>query len=150
QASFRDAACVLLPEADEMPELTLELVFVSTGPSSAPRAVLDVGKNRRLKVVETHLSADASDEALSNGLCRVLVAENAQVQHEVLQQKAESSSFAHSITAEVAAEGHYGFRAVQCGARCARLNVAVALQGEKSPAGPVGRRGGAIDLQEPG
>lgn len=52
--------------------------------------------------------------------------------------------------AEVAAEGHYGFRAVQCGARCARLNVAVALQGEKSPAGPVGRRGGAIDLQEPG
>lgn len=132
QAVFRDVAYVSLPEAANEPEMTLEMVFVSTGACSAPRMLVNVGAGRKLKVIETHVSLDGNDTALCNGLCRVLAAEDAEVQHEVLQQQSESSRFVQSIIAEVSSGGRYQLRAVQSGARAARLNVAVALQGEKS------------------
>eukprot|EP00913_Durusdinium_trenchii_P006631 g6230.t1 len=62
--------------------------------------LVNVGAGRKLKVIETHVSLDGNDTALCNGLCRVLAAEDAEVQHEVLQQQSESSRFVQSIIAE--------------------------------------------------
>jgi len=132
QAVFRDVAYVSLPEEDAPQHVNLELVFVSTGTCTSPRIVLHVGSGRSLKVIESHLSLDESDEALCNGLCRVIADEDAQVQHEVLQQKSEASRFFSSITAEVASGGRYDLRVVQSGAKASRINVAIALDGEKA------------------
>lgn len=131
QAVFRDVAYVSLPEAKNCEDMTLEMVFVSTG-CTAPRMLLHVGSGRSLKVIESHLSLDESDAGLCNGLCRVVADEDAQVRHEVLQLKSDSARFVESIMAEVASGALYQLRCVQSGASCARVNVAVALQGEKA------------------
>eukprot|EP00931_Biecheleriopsis_adriatica_P052557 TRINITY_DN30598_c0_g1_i1.p1 TRINITY_DN30598_c0_g1~~TRINITY_DN30598_c0_g1_i1.p1 ORF type:complete len:539 (-),score=118.77 TRINITY_DN30598_c0_g1_i1:62-1678(-) len=134
QALFEDVACICLQEASEADsETVVEVVFLTSGTRAAlPRLVLDVGQNRRLKVIESHMSLSESDASLSNGLCRVVAAQGAQVQHEVLQQKGPETRWVHSVTAEVAAGASYNLRAVQSGARVARLNAAIALQGDAS------------------
>jgi len=135
QAVFRDVAYVSLPEARnsvDKEDMKLELVFISTGTCTAPRILLHVGSGRSLKVIESHLSFDESDEALCNGLCRVVADEDAQVRHEVLQQKSEASRFVSSIMAEVGSGALYELRVVQSGAKASRINVAVALDGEKA------------------
>lgn len=132
QAVFRDVAYVSLPEARNCEDMTLEMVFVSTG-CTAPRMLLHVGSGRSLKVIESHLSLDeSSDAGLCNGLCRVVADEDAQVRHELLQLKSPSARFVESIMAEVASGALYQLRCVQSGSSCARVNVAVALQGEKA------------------
>jgi len=83
-----------------------------------------------LRLVESHLSLGPVDAALANGLCRVLAAEGAEVEHEMLQQRAEPAKHVASVTAEVAAGASYRLRAVHSGAKVARLNAAVLLQGE--------------------
>jgi len=131
QAVFKDAACVALHE--DAPETRMDIVFATTGArATAPRVVLDVGPGSKLKVLETHLSLSESDEALSNGLCRVVAGEGAEVHHEVIQQKAGGARWVQSVMAEVAEGASYSLRSVQSGSRAARLNAAVALGGEKS------------------
>ncbi|CAE7546099.1 ABCI7, partial [Symbiodinium sp. CCMP2456] len=117
----------------DAPETRMDIVFATTGArATAPRVVLDVGPGSKLKVLETHLSLSESDEALSNGLCRVVAGEGAEVRHEVIQQKADGARWVQSVMAEVAEGASYSLRSVQSGSRAARLNAAVALAGEKS------------------
>lgn len=139
QATLEDCACVLCPDAADVAaaeELLVEIVFVSTGRVAAactsPRVVLHAGQRRKLRVVESHLSAGGSDASLSNGVCRVLLAEGAQVRHDLLQQRSPAARFVESVTAEVAAGAEYELRLVQTGSRVARVNAAVALQGKSA------------------
>jgi Fe-S cluster assembly protein SufD len=98
--------------------------------------VIDAGVNRRLHVMESHLSVDSAgtgtDGSLSNAVCRVVVGEGAEVKHFLLQQKADTARLVESVTAEVSANGRYDLCLVQTGARSARVNVAVALLGESA------------------
>uniref|UniRef100_A0A7S1L978 SUF system FeS cluster assembly SufBD core domain-containing protein n=1 Tax=Alexandrium catenella TaxID=2925 RepID=A0A7S1L978_ALECA len=137
QALFKDCACVCIPSDSRLEEHSApteaEVVFVSTGslPSvCSPRVLIDVGRNQRLHVVESHLSLDPRDTRLTNGICRVLVAEGAEVVHDLLQQRAEGARFVGSLAAEVAERASYKLRVVQTGSRTARLNVMVLLAGE--------------------
>jgi len=140
QASFVDCACVCSPAKDQPSDSCerVELFFITTGGGTeccCPRVLIDAGANTKLHVVESHLSLTPSDTSLSNGLCRVLVANGAEVKHELLQQKAERARFVESIFTEVGENADYTFRAVQTGSKAARLNTAVALLGEKSCCG---------------
>lgn len=143
QALFEDCAWVHCLGTDGPSEsgapLRVEVVFVTSGSSHrccSPRVVIDAGRNRRLHVVESHLSLDsagtAADSSLSNAVCRVVVGEGAEVKHVLLQQKAETARLVESVTAEVYAKGRYDLCLVQTGARSARVNVAVALLGESA------------------
>lgn len=133
QAMFKDVACISLRPAEDCCEQVVEVVFLSSGAcSTSPRLLIDVGKNRRLKVIESHLSLGDSDASLSNGVCRILAADGSQVQHEVLQQKGPEARWVESVIAEVEAGASYSLRGVQSGARAARLNVKIALLGESS------------------
>mmetsp|Transcript_125637 Transcript_125637/g.391190 ORF Transcript_125637/g.391190 Transcript_125637/m.391190 type:complete len:560 (+) Transcript_125637:2-1681(+) len=137
QALFEDCACLCLPPhekpgEDDAAPTQVEVVFVSTGSSTStlpPRLLVDAGPHRRVHVVETHLSLDPHDASLTNGLCRVLVGEGAEVKHDLFQQKAGEARFVESLTAEVAAGASYALRVVQSGARAARLNAVVSLVG---------------------
>lgn len=142
-ALFEDCALILCPDADREPEseaeVRVEVVFVTTGASEAccsPRVLVDAGRSRRLHVVESHLSLNLAggeaDASLSNAVCRVLVGQGAQVRHQLLQQKSLDARMVESVTAEVDSKGRYDLLLVQSGARSARVNVAVALQGESS------------------
>lgn len=143
QVQFEDCAMVCLHPAPADEEaaaaedatVKVEVTFLSTGSgsgSTAPRLLIDVGCSRRLHLVETHLSlsGDVEDETLSNGVCRVIVAEGADVRHDMLQQRAVTARFVESVTAEVASSGSYQLRVVQSGSRCARVNAVIALEGE--------------------
>lgn len=139
QATFKDCACVCIPSGDRLEDhaapLAAEVVFISTGSSSSvcsPRILIDVGRNQRLRVAESHLSLDPRDAQLSNGVCRVLLAEGAEVAHDLLQQRGEGARFVQSLTAEVAEGAAYTLRVVQTGSGTARLNAAVLLTGEAS------------------
>mmetsp|Transcript_34060 Transcript_34060/g.97992 ORF Transcript_34060/g.97992 Transcript_34060/m.97992 type:complete len:549 (-) Transcript_34060:177-1823(-) len=136
QASFEDCACICAPavassEDGDVPSV-VEVVFLSTGSSPSvcsPRILIDVGRNQRLHVVEHHLSVDPRDAQLTNGICRVLVAEGAEVKHDLVQQRSEAAGFVESLTAEVSDRATYELRVVQSGSRAARLNVGVQLRG---------------------
>lgn len=141
QLSFLDLACISYPgtgssaapaETDET--LRVEVVFVTTGAvaCSSPRLVVDCGSGRNLHVVESHLSLTADDRSLSNGVCRIMVAEGARVKHELLQQKASGARFVESVTSEVATGGDYQLRVIQNGARIGRTNAAIQLAGESA------------------
>lgn len=138
QILFEDCALVCCPEdvgvSGLQPPLQVEVTFISTGARScsSPRLVIDAQKNSRLHIIESHLSLNASETSLSNGICRVVLAEGAQVDHDFLQQKAEGARFVHSLTAELGAEARYHLRLVQSGARIARVNAAMVLAGESS------------------
>merc|ERR1712061_985207 len=75
---------------------------------------------------------------MGNGICRALVKEGASVVHDFLQQKAEGARLVESLTAEVDAKASYSLRLVQSGARVARVNVAVALEGGSSSCKVIG------------
>lgn len=144
QVQFEDCAIVCLHQGsteEDPPEsgavVKVAVTFLTTGSgngSTAPRLLIDAGCNRRLHLVETHVSlhGDSEDVTLSNGMCRVLVAEGADVRHDLLQQRATTARFVESVTAEVATSGSYQLRVVQNGSRCARINAVIALQGEKA------------------
>mmetsp|Transcript_119370 Transcript_119370/g.380682 ORF Transcript_119370/g.380682 Transcript_119370/m.380682 type:complete len:561 (+) Transcript_119370:69-1751(+) len=135
QSLLEDCACVLADDAEapDSEAITVEVAFITTGSSpscACPRVLVQAGKNRRLRVIESHLSSDPSDVSLSNGVCRIIAAEGAVVEHDLLQQKADGSRFVESLTAEVAAGASYQLRLLQTGARAGRVNAAMALQGE--------------------
>jgi len=137
QAVLSDSACVLCPDTSdeaEDAELAVEIVFVTSGRAAAgcstPRVVIDAGKRRRLRILESHLSLDTADTTMSNGVCRVVLSEGAQVRHYLLQQRAPAARFVESLIAEVGADASYDLRLVHTGSRVARLNAAIALQGK--------------------
>lgn len=139
QASFEDCAICFL-EDDRLEGFStpveVQVVFITTGSSrnecSSPRFLIDVGRNRRLHVVETHLSLNTLDTSLSNGICRVLLAEGSDVRHDIFQQRAGDARFVESLTAEVSAKANYDLRIAQTGSLIARLNVAVILLGRSA------------------
>eukprot|EP00927_Polykrikos_kofoidii_P041474 TRINITY_DN35366_c0_g1_i1.p1 TRINITY_DN35366_c0_g1~~TRINITY_DN35366_c0_g1_i1.p1 ORF type:complete len:621 (+),score=73.78 TRINITY_DN35366_c0_g1_i1:129-1991(+) len=150
QLLLTDCACVSLEptqsDAAEASEdsLRVEVVFVTTGRKApcdkggakslctSPRVVLDVGRNRCVHLVESHMSLIPSDVSLSNGLCQVLVAEGAIVKHELFQQKGNRARHVETLTAEVSSGGSYCLRVMQTGSCVSRINVGIALAGESS------------------
>lgn len=139
QSVFQDAACIHCPGSKTGPAdaeaTTVEVVFVTTGASaaaSAPRLLIDVGTNRRVRVFESHLSSGPSDESVSNGLCRVVLADGAIMEHEFIQAKADGARLVESLTAEVAENARYELRIVQSGTRVGRINAAIGLEGTSS------------------
>lgn len=143
QALFQDCACVCSTSSsayvDDSPSEAevldfIEVVFVTTGWSascSSPRLLIDVGKHKKLRVVESHVSLSSLDTSLSNGLTRVVLAEGAALEHFLIQQRAEGSRHVESMTAEVAANAEYKLRLLQAGGQSSRVNLAVDLAGEK-------------------
>ena len=110
----------------------LELDYIATAPAtvgtSYPRVQLHAGKGSRLRIVERHLSAGATDSAV-NAAFDFALGTDATVDHCRLQNCADGASVFDTLTAHVGERATYRLRTVTLGGLSSRSTQFVKLAG---------------------
>lgn len=124
---------VLLVELpDDSPPLNLELVYFAAAPAASgtsyPRVQVIAGRNTRLRLVERHLSVDASD-SLVNGAFDILLRQDAQLDHVRVQSCASTAAVFDTLMAHVGERATYRFRTITLGGLAARSTAFIKLAG---------------------
>ncbi len=133
-ALLADGACVFIPE-DVVIESPIHVLFISSASETInaayPRILLIAGRGSIATVIESYVSTD-EQVYFTNAVTEVLVAEHARLDHYRLQEESENAF--HIGTTEVLQEGasFYNSCAISLGARLARHNLSLALNGERS------------------
>jgi Fe-S cluster assembly protein SufD len=131
-AFLNDGAVVYLPP-DTVVEEPLHLLFVSRpngrATMSHPRTVIVAGPHSRATIVESYLGLP-EDLYLTNAVTEVVLAENAALDHYVLQQ--ESTAAFHFLTLAVHQNRHSTFtsHSLTTGGALARSEIHCELAGE--------------------
>jgi Fe-S cluster assembly protein SufD len=110
----------------------LELNFVASATAAAgtsyPRVQVHAGRASRLRMVERHLSAGATDSAV-NAAVDVALAADASIDHCRLQNCADGASVFDTLTAHVGDRASYRLRMVTLGGLTSRSTHFVTLAG---------------------
>ena len=113
-------------------EARLELNFVATAAASAgtsyPRVQVHAGRGARLRLIERHLSAGATDSAI-NAAFDLALASDATVDHCRLQNCADGASVFDTLTAHAGDRATYRLRTVTLGGLTSRSTLFVKLAG---------------------
>jgi Fe-S cluster assembly protein SufD len=109
----------------------IALIFVADGQApllSAPRIVINAGRNSSVRVIEQYLSV-AGNCGLTNCVTNIELAEGACVYHHRLQDEAETSAHIGRIDAKVSSNANLHSDSVAFGGRLTRVDIEVALAG---------------------
>jgi len=113
-------------------EARLELNFIATAAASAgtsyPRVQIHAGRGARLRLVERHLSAGATDSAV-NAAFDLALASDATIDHCRLQNCADGASVFDTLTAHAGERSTYRLRTVTLGGLTSRSTLFVKLAG---------------------
>ena len=113
-------------------EARLELNFVATAAASAgtsyPRVQIHAGRGARLRLIERHLSAGATDSAV-NAAFDLALAGDATIDHCRLQNCADGASVFDTLTAHAGERSTYRLRTVTLGGLTSRSTLFVKLAG---------------------
>ncbi len=116
-------------------EARLELDYIATAPAAAgtsyPRVQLHAGRGSRLRIVERHLSAGATDSAVNAAFDFALGADST-VDHCRLQNCADGASVFDTLTVHVGDRATYRLRTVTLGGLSSRSTQFVKLAGRAS------------------
>jgi len=133
-AQATGGALVDLP-AEAVVEAPIEIVLVTTpgSPShwSHPRVVVLAGAGSKATVVETHLGAPGRP-SVTNALTQVVVGDDAQVNHYVIQDEGLDSFHFSSLEARLGRSSRFSSRLLAAGGRIGRHEVHTVLQGENA------------------
>jgi Fe-S cluster assembly protein SufD len=133
QALFTDGAFVHIPEGTVLAD-PVHLVFLTTGPEPAmahPRNVIVAGKGSEACVVESYAGRPGSVYFV-NATTNAVVGEGAVLDHYRLQQDSESAFHVASLGFVQARSANLGNHSIALGARLARNDIRVLLDGEGS------------------
>ncbi|MCC7345762.1 MAG: Fe-S cluster assembly protein SufD, partial [Variibacter sp.] len=115
----------------------LELLSVAAeserAPAYHPRHLVRLGAGASLTLIETAIGPHAA-QYLHNPVFEIEVAEKARLAHGRLQQEGEAGIFLSTVYARVGAGGAYDNFTLNAGARLARNEIHVALNGPKAEA----------------
>ncbi|MBB6253987.1 Fe-S cluster assembly protein SufD [Nitrospirillum iridis] len=111
----------------------VEVVFVATAADGTwhPRLLIDVAPGARVTVAEHHVSRGGG-ATFANIVTAIRVGEGATLRHAKFQEEAETALHLASITATVAASATYETFVLTTGARLARTDVQVRLEGSNA------------------
>lgn len=116
-------------------ETKLELDFIATAAAAAgtsyPRVQIHVGRGSRLRLVERHTSAGATDPAV-NAAFDLALAADASVDHCRLQNCADGASVFDTLTAHLGDRAAYRLRTVTLGGLTSRSTQFVSLAGREA------------------
>ena len=110
----------------------IELVFVATAPAARgtayPRVQIHAGRHSRLDLVERHLSAANADSAV-NAAVDLALAPDAVVEHNRVQNVAETALCFDTLFAHVGDRARYALRTVTLGGLTSRSTLFIKLAG---------------------
>ncbi len=134
-ALISDGAVVHLPKSTVL-ERPIQLVFVSGTAHrptiGAPRIVIVAEAGSRATVVEQHVGEGGA--SLSCPVAEIVVAEDAAIDHVVVQDESRTALHLAVRQVAVAGGGRYAAHAVSLGSALARSDIGVMLTGEKAEA----------------
>jgi Fe-S cluster assembly protein SufD len=130
-AFFSDGAVVEIPEKAVV-EKPIHIVWVSTGRTgilSHPRTLILAGRNSQAPVIESFVSL-ADGAAWTNAVTEIVAEENARIEHYQVQQEGSQALHTGVIQGLTERNGYISTMSLSFGARLARNDVRVKLNGE--------------------
>jgi Fe-S cluster assembly protein SufD len=131
-AFFLDGAMVKVEPKTQV-ERPLHVLFVTTpggGPrATASRLLIVAGAGSRVRLVEEHAGV-GDGEGFACAVTEIAVLEDARVEHVRLQNEGPGAVHIGTVSARVGRHGRYVSRAISLGARLARIEIDVTLEGE--------------------
>ena len=131
-AFFMDGAFIQLPAGMVLAE-PVHLLFISTSPepgaASHPRNLILAGKESRLTIIESYVSA-TPESSFTNALTQFVIRENARVEHCKFQDEAWSAFHIAGLEMELGRNCNFISHSIAAGARLSRNNINTLLNGE--------------------
>ena len=130
-AFFTDGALVEIPER-AIVERPIHIVWVSTGEAAIvchPRTLILAGRSSQASVIESFVSL-ADGASWTNAVTEIVAEENARIEHFHVQQQASSALHTGVIQGLAERSGYISTISLSFGARLARNDVRVKLNGE--------------------
>ena len=131
-AFFQDGAFIYLPEGKTVKK-PIHLLFISSDQedkvASYPRVLIVAGKNSKAAIIESYVSI-GNVASFTNAVTELVIGEGASVDHYKIQN--ENQNAFHIGTTQVHQEQDSKFlsSSISTGARIARNNLSVGLEGE--------------------
>jgi Fe-S cluster assembly protein SufD len=129
-AWLRDGALVVLG-ANAALDKPVHVLFVTTQPDAAtcPRVLVIAESGARCALIEDYVTL--TDGAyLTNTVCEVAVAANAEVRHVRLQRESPAAAHIATTAVSLAKDAHFRSQSVALGARLSRVNLDIRQAGE--------------------
>ena len=130
-AFIQDGAFIYLPKGKALEE-PVHLIFLATdGDANTAnlRNLIIAEPNSQAKVIESYYSA--GDQAVfANAVTEVFVDENANIEHTKFQEMNHESFHVATIQAQLARSSHFTSHSISTGARIARNNINLVMNGE--------------------
>ena len=134
RAYLADGAVVVVDDGAS-PDRPVEIVYsLGSQPAEAiqlPRTVIVAADNSHVQVVETFIGEGATP-TLTNAVSRVLIGENASVEHARVQIEGPQAWHISTVSSRQARSSRYTAHHINLGARLARHNTRALLDGEGS------------------
>jgi Fe-S cluster assembly protein SufD len=130
-AFFTDGALVEIPER-AIVDRPIHIVWVSTGEAAIvchPRTLILAGRSSQASVIESFVSL-ADGASWTNAVTEIVAEENARIEHFQVQQQASSALHTGVIQGLAERSGYISTISLSFGARLARNDVRVKLNGE--------------------
>ena len=131
--AFLDQGIVIDIEPKQVVPVTIHIIHVVSGDGAdlmaAPHTIVRVGAHSEVRVMESFLST-CDDEYFVNHVADIEVAENAHLQHVLVQSQGSAAMHIGTTRIRQAAHSRVATFAYESGARLARHNLNVMLDGE--------------------
>jgi Fe-S cluster assembly protein SufD len=130
-AFFTDGALVEIPEK-AIVEKPIHIVWVSTGAAgtvSHPRTLILAGRSSQASVIESYVSL-TDGAAWTNAVTEIVAEENARIEHFAVQQQGSEALHTSVVQGLTERSGYISTISLSFGARLARNDVRVKLNGE--------------------
>lgn len=126
-----DAGALILLGANAAPAQPVHLLFVVTQAKAAlcPRVLVVAESGSQCTLIEDYVALTDGDY-LTNAVCEVAVAANAQVHHVRLQRESLAAVHIATTAVSVARDGRYRSQSIALGARLSRVNLDIRQAGE--------------------
>lgn len=132
QASLGYGAVVVAREGTDA-DAPVEIVYALGAQSSAaiqqPRTLIVAERNSRVQVVETFFG-EGETATLTNAVSRVLIGDNARVEHARVQLEGPAAWHVSTVTSRQGRDSRYTAHHINLGAATARHNTRAILDGE--------------------
>ncbi len=129
-AFLQDAAIVHVSAGAQLGDTPIQVINVSTGheTSSSPRVLVVAGQGSCCTVIEDYVAVGGS-AYLTNSVCEIVIAPNAEVRHVKLQREGDTAFHIANTTVLMQADSRYRNWSVGVGGRISRHNLNVVQNG---------------------
>jgi Fe-S cluster assembly protein SufD len=129
-AFLQEAAIVHVAAGAQIGDTPIQVINVATGHeiSSNPRVLVIAGQGSRCAVIEDYVAVGGS-AYLTNSVCEIVIAPDAEVHHIKLQREADTAFHIANTTVLMQADSRYRNWSVGIGGRISRHNLNVVQNG---------------------